>query len=333
MSAACRSRLARQSLRTENELTRKTQTPQNYMYHGKGISGKKRGSVQSACNRFRGRTRSVHTKLVASFLCATTDSLGQLLKAIDLCVSRFRPDCMNATAARIAGFGREIKLSDRYSPFSCPPLTLSLCTTAMSKPYYTPNGHRYNSHASSSISLKPMLQNQAPLPSTGSSFNNDTYNPVASSNPVQDQETNLLATADQRLKQRIRILKLASRIVALVLSLATLIPLATTLTKFFETKNEVFVVDGQERTAWAKDSRVWYTYMYFGVALTSFVFDLVVVVAYCRGVKRANTVAAVATWWSTTVQVGHVLIWIVSAAVYRYGKEPVGGKFRDLWGW
>jgi hypothetical protein len=241
---------------------------------------------------------------------------------------------MNATAARITGFGRVIKLSDRYSSFYYRPLTLLLCTTAMSKPYYSPDGHRYNSHASSSnISLKPMLQNQAPLPSTRSSFNNDTYNPVASSNPVQDQETSPLTTADQRLKRRIRVLKLVSRIIALVLSLATLIPLATTLTKFFETKDEVFVVDGQERTAWAKDSRAWYTYMYFGVALTSFVFDLVVVVAYCRGVKKANTVAAVATWWSTTVQVGHVLIWIVSAAVYRYGKEPVGGKFRDLWGW
>jgi len=202
----------------------------------------------------------------------------------------------------------------------------------MSKPYYSPDGHRYNSHASSSISLKPMLHSQAPLPSTGSSFNNNAYNPVAS-NPVQDQEINLLAAADQRLKQRIRVLKLVSRIVALMLSLATLIPLATTLTKFFETKDELFVVDGQERTAWAKDSRAWYTYMYFGVALASFLFDLTIVVAYCRGVKKANAVAAVATWWSTTVQVGHVVVWIVSAAIYRYGKEPVGGRFLDLWGW
>jgi hypothetical protein len=31
--------------------------------------------------------------------------------------------------------------------------------------------------------------------------------------------------------------------------------------------------------------------------------------------------------------VGHVLIWIVGVAIYRYGKQPVGGRFRDLWGW
>jgi hypothetical protein len=202
----------------------------------------------------------------------------------------------------------------------------------MSKPYYSTDGHRYNSHASSSISLKPMLQNQAPSQSTGPSLNNDPYRPVANYT-VHGHETNLLTAADQRLKQRIRILKLVSRIIALMLSLATLIPLTMTLAKFLMTRNESFVIDGQERTAWAKDSLTWYTYMYFGVALTSFVFDLAIVVAYCRGVKKANKVAAVATWWSTTVQVGHVVVWVVGAVVYRYGKKPVDERFRDLWGW
>lgn len=212
--------------------------------------------------------------------------------------------------------------------------TLAISTRAiMSRPYYSPEGHRYNSNdASSSISLKPMLQNQAPSLFAGSDSYNGAYNPIAG-NPIRNQDTNPLTVADQRLKQRIRILKLISRIIALVLSLATLVPLTMTLTKFFTTKNDILVVNGQERTAWAKDSRTWYTYMYFGVALTSFVFDLAIVVAYCRGVKKANKVATVATWWSTTVQVGHVVVWIVSAAVYRYGKEPVDGKFRDLWGW
>jgi hypothetical protein len=177
-----------------------------------------------------------------------------------------------------------------------------------------------------------MLQNQAPSNFTGSGFNNDAYKPIAS-HPVHDQEISILEAADQRLKQRIRVLRLVSRVIALVLSFATLVPQTMTLAKFLMTKNEFFVVDGQERTAWAKDSRAWYTYMYFGVSLTSFVFDLAIVVSYCRGIKKANKVAAIATWWITTVQVGHVVVWIVSAAIYRYGKIPVDGKFRDLWGW
>jgi hypothetical protein len=202
----------------------------------------------------------------------------------------------------------------------------------MSRPYYSPDGHRYNSHASSNISLKPMLQNQAPSNPTESSFNNEPYKPVANYS-IHGHETNLLTAADQRLKQLIRILKLVSRIIALMLSLATLIPLTMTLAKFLMTKNEFFTVNGQKRTAWAEDSRAWYTYMYFGVALMSFVFDLAIVVAYCCGVKKANKVATVATWWSTAVQVGHVVAWIVAAAVYRYGKKPVDERFRDLWGW
>lgn len=181
-----------------------------------------------------------------------------------------------------------------------------------------------------------MLQNQAaPSHSTGSSFNNDdAYNPIPSY-VVHNQETKVLDVADQRLKQRIRTLKLVSRLLALVLSLATLVPLAMTLAKYLTTKNDFFDVDGQERTAWAHDSRSWYTYMYFAVALTSFVFDLATVVAYCcrEGVNKANKVAAVATCWGATVQIGEIVIWIVSVAVYRYGREPVGGRFLDLWGW
>ena len=202
----------------------------------------------------------------------------------------------------------------------------------MSKPYCSPNGHRYNSHASSDISLKPMLQNPAPSYFAGSSISNEPYNRVAN-NPEHDQEINAHAAADQRLKNWIRILRLVSRIIALILSLATLIPQSLTLAKFLLTKNQILTVNSQQRTAWAKDSRAWYTYMYFSVALTSFVFDLAIVVAYCRGIKKANKVAGVAIWWSTAVQVGHVGVWVVSAAVYRYGKVPVGGKFRDLWGW
>jgi len=180
-----------------------------------------------------------------------------------------------------------------------------------------------------------MLQSQTAR-STASSFQNDdddnAYNPIASYT-VHNQETKVFDAADQRLKQRIRTLKLLSRLLALVLSLATLVPLAMTLAKYLTTKNDFFDVNGQERTAWAHDSQSWYTYMYFGVALVSFVLDLATVIAYCRGIKKANNAAAVATWWGASVQVGEVVIWIVGAAVYRHGKEPVDSKFRDLWGW
>lgn len=163
-------------------------------------------------------------------------------------------------------------------------------------------------------------------------MSDDDYNPLASG-PSSSTEYNLLQAADQRLKRRIRVLRLISRVVALVLSIVTLVPLTMTVAEFLSTKDEYFDVNGQERTAWANDSITWYTYMYFGVALVSCILNLGIVLAYWRGIKRANNVASVASWWSNTVLVAHVLVWVVSAALYRYGKEPVGGKFRDLWGW
>jgi hypothetical protein len=150
---------------------------------------------------------------------------------------------------------------------------------------------------------------------------------------VYDNEADLLKAADQRLKYRIRVLRLVSRVVSLILSITTLVPLAMTVAKYLSTRDAYFNVAGTERTAWSQDTIAWYTYMYFGVSLTSFAFDLLVVVAYWHGIKKANRMAAVASWWTTTVLVGHVLIWIIGVAIYRYGKQPVGGRFRDLWGW
>lgn len=42
---------------------------------------------------------------------------------------------------------------------------------------------------------------------------------------------------------------------------------------------------------------------------------------------------AVASKWEYLVQGSQIVIWAVSAGIYRYGREPVDGKFWDLWGW
>lgn len=189
---------------------------------------------------------------------------------------------------------------------------------------------QHNSYRPQNAYSKPALQAQTyHYPAT---IEDNSYGPVASDEFLVGEQDQAQA-ADQRLKQRIRVLKLISRVVALVMSVVTLVPLAMTLAKFLLTKDEYFTVDGKERTAWAADSITWYTYMYFGVSLVSCLFNLAIVVAYWRGIKQANNVASIASWWSNTVLAGHVVIWVVGAALYRYGKNPVDGKFRDLWGW
>lgn len=53
-----------------------------------------------------------------------------------------------------------------------------------------------------------------------------------------------------------------------------------------------------------------------------------ILIAYLFSVKKANTISSAQTWTSMIVEVGHILIWIVVAILYRVGKS---GK--DLWGW
>ena len=147
-----------------------------------------------------------------------------------------------------------------------------------------------------------------------------SYNPVPGASHA-DPSIARLSSRDATLKRRIRLFKAIPRLLATVLSLATFLPLAMTLVKFFETRNETLTVNGEERTAWAAGTITWYTYLYFGVAAISLVLNTSILIAYCRSVKRANAVAGVADWWSYLQYVVEVLVRIASVAIYRYGRN------------
>jgi hypothetical protein len=86
------------------------------------------------------------------------------------------------------------------------------------------------------------------------------------------------------------------------------------------------------RTAWAKDSKTWPTYMYFAVAFVSLVLNFIIIFSYKFGVKYANKAAVVATTFSWVVMAGNLVVWSVAASLYRTEKDK-GGKSNDLWGW
>jgi hypothetical protein len=155
----------------------------------------------------------------------------------------------------------------------------------------------------------------------------------APSSPILDMDR--LQAQDRNLKRRIRVLKFASRILAVLLSIATLIPLLMTITKFVNTRNTTYTVDGQTRTAWARNTITAYTYSYTAVIATSLVLNAAVLCGYlCKdGIRSANRVSKIATAWTWSVIVVDIVILSISVSVYRYGREPVDGKFRDLWGW
>ncbi|PSN62760.1 hypothetical protein BS50DRAFT_502249, partial [Corynespora cassiicola Philippines] len=130
------------------------------------------------------------------------------------------------------------------------------------------------------------------------------------------------------LKSRIRHLRLLSRTLTLLLSIATFVPLALTLHTYLTTRNTYhFVFDpnnhntATSRTAWHRDSVVWPTWMYAAVSGLAILLNLGILVAYRWGVQSANRVAA----W---VLGGNMVSWGVAVGVYRGMKKEA-----DLWGW
>ena len=132
-------------------------------------------------------------------------------------------------------------------------------------------------------------------------------------------------------------LKVASRTVATILSIGSLIPVALTLHKFESTKDifrDVRQSNGTttNRNLWAKDNKLWPTLMYTAVAAISVLLNAIVMISYFGSVRRANTAAKVATTFSWIIITGNLGVWIAAAAIYRQQKN-LNGKPNDLWGW
>jgi hypothetical protein len=174
------------------------------------------------------------------------------------------------------------------------------------------------------------LQPTPTTPRFANSYTNLTSTPTS---PSMDMHR--LRAQDRDLKRRIRMLKVASRILAVILSIATLIPLLMTISKFLATCKVQYFVNGQTRTAWANNTITAYTYSYAVVIGMSLILNVSVLLAYCckEGIRSANRVARVATTWAWLIITADIVILSISLSVYRYGKEPVDGRFRDLWGW
>lgn len=150
-------------------------------------------------------------------------------------------------------------------------------------------------------------------------------------------QINEIRLEDEHLKARIRRLRLISRVLALLISIAVFIPIALTLHKFLTTKGvyrDVPQPGGtmKSRTAWANDSKTWPTYTYFAVATVSVLLHFATIISYWFSVQHANAAATVASVFTWAVMIGNLVVWIVAAGLYR-GEKDTGEKPKDLWGW
>ncbi|KAE9371780.1 hypothetical protein N431DRAFT_484240 [Stipitochalara longipes BDJ] len=130
---------------------------------------------------------------------------------------------------------------------------------------------------------------------------------------------------ESHLKRSIRILKLIARLIALVLAIATGAQETITLHTYLTTQYTM----RSGRDPWSLQTKLWLTIMLLSVSFLTIIFSFLTILAYLRhGVKAANRAHRTGFVFEILVEAGHVLIWIVVAALYRVGKTG-----HDLWGW
>lgn len=62
--------------------------------------------------------------------------------------------------------------------------------------------------------------------------------------------------------------------------------------------------------------------------------NLGTLLGYICGTKSANYAASVGSVFNYTIMAANLIVWIVTAGIYKYEKEVLtDGLHRDLWGW
>jgi hypothetical protein len=128
-------------------------------------------------------------------------------------------------------------------------------------------------------------------------------------------------TRDDKLKKWIRILKFISRTLGVLLSLATVVPLALITQKYLSTRNAYFNVNGTSRTAWPTDTKTVYNYVYLTLSVISLLLNITILLAYFRGIQHASFVARINAIWTGIILAAHIIAMIAGVAVYKAGSS------------
>ena len=136
----------------------------------------------------------------------------------------------------------------------------------------------------------------------------------------------------QRLKQRIRVVKVFLRILSFLLAAYTLTTMSLTLSMFLRTvriRRTLYIPpEPITRGPWAKNSKIWPTYVLLVTSIISCGSSLIVLALYTHSIKAANKAQLRYSQIAYGLFAAYAAVWIGTAVAYRQGKN---GK--DMWGW
>ncbi|PQE29427.1 hyphal anastamosis-8 protein [Rutstroemia sp. NJR-2017a WRK4] len=166
--------------------------------------------------------------------------------------------------------------------------------------------------------------------STYVSVANNAYDPdVVNAQPTSLLHQDLLKR-DRRLKTTIRILRVISRTLLTILTLAITVQEGRTVVLFYQTRNDMQTPPGATtpRGPWAKQTQVWSSLLLFSSSVVTSLLGVLSVFAYAISTKTSNAISSLQTKFGIAVEAVHVLIWVAVAAAYRVARNG-----HDLWGW
>ncbi|KAL5330711.1 hypothetical protein ACEPPN_000230 [Leptodophora sp. 'Broadleaf-Isolate-01'] len=134
-----------------------------------------------------------------------------------------------------------------------------------------------------------------------------------------------LEKKDQKYKRIIRVLRLTSRLVSLILNAFMIGILSFALAKYYLTRNNV--IAGNQK-AWVTPATLWPTFMLLGIAAITFFMNLVTLCSYACGVGAANKSSTATTVVGIILLAVHVISWAVAAGLYKMAETG-----NDLWGY
>ncbi|KAI5842433.1 hypothetical protein DFP73DRAFT_553605 [Morchella snyderi] len=138
-----------------------------------------------------------------------------------------------------------------------------------------------------------------------------------------------LQQEDMALKRRIQFLKLISRFLAFLISVAVFGMMGNTAFSYYSTSEKKRGPDNL--SAWPEDAKTWPTLMMLGVSLMSLVSNAAVMVSYCCGQSSANRTDSVTSFFSAAEMVVHAICWGVSAVLFK--QQSLLKGINDLWSW
>ncbi|RPB08584.1 hypothetical protein P167DRAFT_578129 [Morchella conica CCBAS932] len=139
-----------------------------------------------------------------------------------------------------------------------------------------------------------------------------------------------LQQEDMALKRRIRFLKLISRFLAFLISVAVFGMMGNTAFSYYSTSEQKKGTDNL--SAWPDNTKTWPTLMMLGVSLMSLVSNAVVMLSYCCGHSSANKTDSVSSFFSAADMVVHAICWGISAGLFKQ-QSALNGVKNDIWSW